>query len=68
MGMLIDRLKLKYVVSVPSDHSAGIRGFDDIITIIVESGDPGGVENEFSEHMRKSLQKWYHDGDVELVR
>ncbi|MDD2869632.1 hypothetical protein [Neomegalonema sp.] len=62
--------KMVYDVYVPSEYSAGIRGFTDTVTVIIESGDPGGEkdgEYSFVEEMRKFLNEWYDGGKVEVL-
>lgn len=56
----------KFWIHVPSERAAGLPGIDDVITITVDSGDPGGVLGEFEEFMRESLAEWY-DTDVRYV-
>lgn len=49
---------------------AGIRPFNDTVTITVDSGEPGGDgegENSFQEHMREALAQWYDGAHVEEV-
>lgn len=59
-----DVLKITYDVYVPSELSAGLRGFSDTITVTVESGDPGGTKEEFIEHIRESLAEWYDGATI----
>ena len=57
----------KYLIKHPGEEAAGIRSFTDIISIRVESGDPGGElqgEDSFAECMRQTLQEWYDGADV----
>jgi hypothetical protein len=63
------RLKNKktwyYSVTHHGEISAGIIPFSDTIRIIVESGDPGGGDNEFAEFMAYALREWYYGAIVE---
>lgn len=59
--------KFKFEIRVPSELSAGIRGFNDEVVVEVDSGDPGGVEGEFSEHMIGALREWYDGASVTEV-
>jgi len=52
---------------MPGEMSAGIIGFNDTITVIVDSGDPGGEPGEFEEYIREMLNEWYDGGSVVLV-
>jgi len=45
--------------------AAGIRGFTDKVTVIVDSGQPGGDEGQFEEWIRASLAEWYDGAAVE---
>ena len=55
---------LIYEIDSPEELAAGIRGFSDRINIIVESGEPGGEDGEFAQHMRQSLIEWYDGASV----
>lgn len=55
-------------ICVPGEYAAGIRGFTDIVTITVDSGDPGGSPGEFEAHMRLALVEWYDSGDKAVVQ
>jgi hypothetical protein len=57
-----------YDVCVPSDMPAGLYGLTEKVIIIVKSGDPGGDEGEFEEHMRQALAEWYDTGGVILEK
>lgn len=59
---------LEFSVDMPSELSAGLRGFTDFVTITVESGDPGGEPGEFAQHVRDSLAEWFDGARVELVQ
>jgi len=53
-----------FYIDMPSDMSAGLHGFTDKLTIILESGDPGGEEGEFETFMRECLNEWYEGASV----
>jgi len=58
-----------YDICQPYDSAAGIIGFNDTVTITVESGDPGGDESgeySFKEFMLQSLREWYYEAGVKL--
>jgi hypothetical protein len=59
--------EFKYNICVPSELSAGLRGFNDVVTVIIDSGDAGGNTGEFEEHMRKALLEWYDGGNVTVI-
>jgi|GEM_PF-3122706 len=61
------QLCFKFEVCMPGEMSAGIIGFNDTITVIVDSGDPGGEPGEFEEYIREMLNEWYDGGSVVLV-
>lgn len=50
------------------ERAAGIWPYSDEITVNVQSGDPGGVEGEFTEHVRESLAQWFDGADVKLKK
>jgi hypothetical protein len=62
----IETMKLEYAVDMPSDMSAGLRGFTDTIIVNVESGDPGGEPGEFAQYMRDCLAEWFDGAGVQL--
>jgi hypothetical protein len=51
-------------VTHPGEKSAGIPFFTDAVTIIIASGDPGGIEGEFEEFICKTLNDWYDGAKV----
>ena len=46
------------------DMDAGIWGFTDVVSINIESGDPGGAKGEFEAFMRDALLDWYDGATV----
>ena len=60
-------MKINYLVEMPDDFSAGLRGFTDTLEITVESGDPGGDPGEFAEFMRQSLAEWFDGAGVTIL-
>ena len=48
----------------PGEPAAGILGYSDQVTVIVESGDPGGDPLEFEEFIRSSLAEWFDGARV----
>lgn len=63
-----ERKGFKFQIECPSEYSAGIIGFSDMVTITIDSGDPGGNHGEFEEWMRDSLREWYDGCGVEIVK
>lgn len=64
-------MKIEYYVECPSEYAAGLIGSNDIITIKVDSGDPGGEkdgENSFKEHMRLALKEWFDGCSVSVIK
>jgi hypothetical protein len=59
-------MKISYDVYHPGERSAGINAFEDTVTIHIDSGDPGGEDDEFAEHMRQSLADWYDGAKVKI--
>lgn len=59
-------LKLNYCVYHPGDHSAGMWGYSETVTLTVESGDPGGDPGEFAETLRQRLAEWFDGAKVIL--
>ena len=60
----------KYEIDSPDELDAGLHGFSDEITVIVDSGEPGGDptgEDSFEEYMRQALIEWY-DGAKVVVK
>lgn len=59
----------KFFIDCPGELAAGINSYTDTITIMVESGDPGGDESgedSFCEFMRSALAEWYDGARVNL--
>jgi hypothetical protein len=54
-------------VEMPQELGAGLLGFTDVVTISVESGDPGGEPGEFEEFIRNALREWYDGAGIELA-
>ena len=54
----------KFYVESFGEYAAGILGYVENITIIVEN-DPGGEEYEFEEFMMEALKEWFDDAHVE---
>lgn len=46
-------------ITAPAELAAGRRGFEDRITVIVDSGDPGGDGDEFAVYLRQALAEWF---------
>lgn len=57
----------RYDIYSPSELSAGIRAYSDTVTVTVHSGDIGGLDEEFEEHIRASLREWFDGASVTIV-
>ena len=59
-----------YGVEFSGEPAAGLRGFTDTVTIIVDSGDPGGEatgEDSFQAFMLQALREWYDGAKIKLA-
>lgn len=56
-----------YEVVAPGEPGAGIRGFTDSVTVLLESGNPGGDPGDFKGHLRAALNQWYDGAKVTQV-
>ena len=57
----------KYEIDSPDELDAGLHGFSDEVTVIVDSGEPGGDptgEDSFEEYMRQALIEWFDGAKV----
>jgi hypothetical protein len=57
----------KYEIDSPDELDVGLHGFRDEVTVIVDSGEPGGDptgEDSFEEYMRQTLIEWYDGAKV----
>lgn len=63
----LESQSIRYWICMPQDYSAGIIGFDDTVTIFIESGDPGGDAGEFAQHIKDALSAWYDGAMVTLL-
>jgi hypothetical protein len=59
--------KYVYEVSHPGESGAGIIGFTDTVTMLLESGDPGGDPGDFAEHIKLALSGWYDGAKVTKI-
>lgn len=59
-------MTLTFDVIHPGERGAGIRAYSDTVTVTVDSGDPGGVQDEFTEEMQKFLLQWFDGAAVGL--
>jgi len=68
-------LTLTFDVEHPGELQAGIRAYSDRVTVIVDSGDPGGQRAtnlreetswEFAEEMQRFLLAWFDGAAVGL--
>jgi hypothetical protein len=65
--LLNQPMTLTYDIVHPGEHEAGLRAYSDTVTVTVDSGDPGGVQDEFTEEMQKFLLQWF-DGAAVGIR
>jgi len=56
-----------YEVVAPGELGAGIRGFTDSVTVLLESGNPGGDPGDFAGHIRSVLREWYDGAKITQV-
>jgi hypothetical protein len=56
---MTEPLKLEYVVIWSAEPGAGTYGGEENITIIIDSGDPGGEPGEFAADLGKFLAEWF---------
>lgn len=54
----------EFVINFGGEVRAGLRPFSDVITVIVDSDDPGGDPGEFESFMIESLREWYDGASV----
>lgn len=59
-------LKLTFDIDCPSEPEAGLYGYTETVTVEVESGNPGGLGDEFSEYMRDCLSDWFDYSNVSM--
>jgi len=55
-----------FSIDIPSEDDAGIMSGNDIVTVIVDSGNPGGdkVGEEFKHHIQTALADWYESKKI----
>lgn len=59
--------KYVYQVNHPGEPEAGKTGFTDTVTMLLESGEPGGDPSDFGEHIKLSLSEWYDGAKVTKI-
>lgn len=52
-------MRLKFNIEHKGEIGAGIRSYTDTVIIDVESGDPGGDNEEFMNFMQSALAEWF---------
>ena len=58
-------MKLEYIVVVPSELGAGLRGFTDDVTIEIRDGSPDWeTTQDMTAHFRQAIAEWYDGGRV----
>lgn len=62
-----DKMKLTFEVRHPGEPAAGFTGYTETVKVSVESGDPGGRDGEFAEHMQQALAEWFCGAEVRLA-
>ena len=59
-------LTLTFDVEFPGERGAGLRAYSEQVTVTVDSGEPGGSPDEFTEEMLKFLSGWFDGAAVGL--
>jgi hypothetical protein len=59
---------ISYVIDHGGDESAGLRSYDDLVTIYNESGDWHGQPGEFLRELKDFLSEWYDGAKVYVAR
>lgn len=61
-------LSLEYVVTVPSELAAGLRGFTENVTVSFEHHDKAIADNDLigdlTNHFRQAIAEWFDVGAV----
>lgn len=64
-------IKLDYVVTVPSELAAGLRGFTDNVSVTIEHSDKAiidfDMQGELIEHFRQSVAEWFDVAKSQVV-
>ena len=65
-GACLPRRKGEYVFDIEhtGDFDAGLRPYNDRVTVTVGSGDPGGEPGEFSDYISTCLADWFNGAYV----
>jgi hypothetical protein len=53
-----------YDVVMPSELAAGLHGYTETVTVILDSGDPGGTPGEFQLSLQQFLGEWFDGATV----
>jgi len=53
-----------YQIAHPGDRAAGLVPYTDTITVIVDSGQPGGEPKEFETQLQRWLWEWFDGAGV----
>ena len=69
--------KLVFSISHHGEEGAGIRPYTGTVTVLCESGDPGGEDFEWKEYMHECIEwkeymhecisTWFDGASVELI-
>ncbi len=59
--------ELYFTIVHPSETAAGLLGYSEEITIIIDSGNPGGEPGEFEAYMCGCLAEWFDGAAVTCV-
>lgn len=51
----------------PGEEDAGVFAYSEKVKVSVESGDPGGEDGEFQEHMRDAIAAWFDRAGVGII-
>src|SRR6185312_3116786 len=58
-------LKLEFVATFAGERDTGLMPYTEVITLTIESGDPGGEPNEFVGQFQDFLKEWFDGASVE---
>lgn len=61
-------MELEFDVIHHGDALAGLRHYNDTVTVCVRSGDPGGEDGEFEEHIRQAIAEWFDGAAVQPAK
>lgn len=57
----------EFEVVFPGEEAAGLRAFTETVKVAVGSGDLGGEDGAFQQHMQSALSEWFDGAGVGVV-